>query len=141
MTALLKSLAPPIDRGPRQGTKQKYNNTLAPYQTCEKAGSKYDRGTYFVVKWAEIYLAAARARLAPLIQGYDLKTVDLYAMQQTCAYEVGFWCMVTERVTVDEALRPLQSGTRSSANCLRRRNGKVSTTRSSSLARLLRTHR
>lgn len=41
-----------------------------------------------MIKWANIYLADALKRISPLIEGYDLKVVDLYAMQTTCAYEV-----------------------------------------------------
>lgn len=38
-------------------------------------------------EWAEVYLANATARLAPLAPGLDLNTTDIYNMQSTCAYE------------------------------------------------------
>jgi hypothetical protein len=66
-----------------------FNNTLAPYKTCPAANdrSKGDRGTYYVIQWAEKYLAGARDRLDPLIDGYNLSIEDTFTMQQLCAYE------------------------------------------------------
>jgi hypothetical protein len=66
-----------------------FNNTLAPYKTCPNANdrSKGDRGTQFVIKWADIYLVAARERLQAQLDGYDLTIEDVFTMQQLCAYE------------------------------------------------------
>ncbi|THG96255.1 hypothetical protein EW026_g5547 [Hermanssonia centrifuga] len=66
-----------------------YNNTLAPYKTCPNADikSKADRGSWYVRKWAGIYLKDAQARLAPQLKGYDLSIEDVYTLQQMCAYE------------------------------------------------------
>ena len=50
--------------------------------------SKSDRGTWYVRKWAEIYLKDAHARLAPQLNGYDMSIEDIYTLQQMCAYEV-----------------------------------------------------
>ncbi|EKM51374.1 uncharacterized protein PHACADRAFT_129290 [Phanerochaete carnosa HHB-10118-sp] len=66
-----------------------FNNTLAPYKTCPNTDdkTKADRGTWFVRKWAEVYLKDAQARLAPQIHGYNLTIEDVYTLQQMCAYE------------------------------------------------------
>jgi len=66
-----------------------FNNTLAPYKTCPNANSKKraSRSLFYVRQWADIYLADAHARLAPLMQGYDLTIEDVYTFQQMCAYE------------------------------------------------------
>ncbi|TCD62276.1 hypothetical protein EIP91_007115 [Steccherinum ochraceum] len=66
-----------------------YNNTLSPYKTCPNASSKKraSRSLHYVRQWADIYLANAHARLAPLMEGYDLSVEDVYTFQQMCAYE------------------------------------------------------
>ncbi|KAF8228627.1 phosphoglycerate mutase-like protein [Tricholoma matsutake] len=66
-----------------------FNNTLAPYKTCpnHNTRSKGDRGTWYVRKWANIYLQGAVKRLKPNMPGFDLVIEDVYAMQQLCAYE------------------------------------------------------
>jgi len=66
-----------------------FNNTLAPYMTCPNAniGEKSDRGTWYVSKWADIYLKDAQRRLAEEIPGFDLSIEDTYSLQQMCAYE------------------------------------------------------
>lgn len=51
--------------------------------------NKSDRGTWYVRKWADIYLKDAQARLAPQLKGYDLSIEDVYTLQQMCAYEVS----------------------------------------------------
>ncbi|KAJ7869626.1 phosphoglycerate mutase-like protein, partial [Mycena leptocephala] len=65
------------------------NNTLAPYKTCPNVNDplKADRGRGFVAAWADVYLQNALKRLAPLIEGYELRVEDVYVMQQMCAYE------------------------------------------------------
>ncbi|KAI0072842.1 phosphoglycerate mutase-like protein [Panus rudis PR-1116 ss-1] len=66
-----------------------FNNTLSPYKTCPNArtSGKSDRSLYYVREWAGVYLADAHARLAPLLEGYDLSIEEIYTMQQMCAYE------------------------------------------------------
>ncbi|KAF9077271.1 histidine phosphatase superfamily [Rhodocollybia butyracea] len=66
-----------------------FNNTLAPYDTCHNARELpiADRGTWYVKKWANIYLNDTRARLQSQIDGYDLTIEDVFTMQQMCAYE------------------------------------------------------
>ncbi|KAF9002167.1 histidine phosphatase superfamily [Cyathus striatus] len=66
-----------------------FNNTLAPYKTCPNANSmsKAERGSWYLRRWADIYLKDALKRLRPQFQGYELSAEDLYAMQQLCAYE------------------------------------------------------
>lgn len=59
--------------------------------TCPNAnvGDRGSRGNYYVQKWIAVYLADALARIQALLDGYTLKIEDVYAMQFTCAYEVG----------------------------------------------------
>ncbi|GJE91986.1 phosphoglycerate mutase-like protein [Phanerochaete sordida] len=66
-----------------------FNNTLASYMTCPNFffPDKGGRATWYVERWADIYLADALDRLALQLHGYDLTTEDLYAMQEMCAYE------------------------------------------------------
>ncbi|KAH8087891.1 phosphoglycerate mutase-like protein [Cristinia sonorae] len=66
-----------------------FNNTLAPYKTCPNANSvkRSSRSLSYVRQWADIYLADAHARLAPLMKGYSLTIEDVYTFQQMCAYE------------------------------------------------------
>ncbi|KIP05069.1 hypothetical protein PHLGIDRAFT_31059 [Phlebiopsis gigantea 11061_1 CR5-6] len=66
-----------------------FNNTLAPYKTCNNADdkAKSDRAIWYVRRWADIYLKDAHARLAPQLKGYDLSIEDIYTLQQMCAYE------------------------------------------------------
>jgi hypothetical protein len=52
--------------------------------------SKGDRGTWYVAKWAPIYLKDALERLKGNMKGFDLVVEDVYAMQQLCAYEVHY---------------------------------------------------
>ncbi|KAK7691641.1 hypothetical protein QCA50_005040 [Cerrena zonata] len=66
-----------------------FNNTLAPYKTCPNAetSGKSNRSLFYVREWAQRYLAAAHARLAPQLEGYSLSIEDVFTMQQLCAYE------------------------------------------------------
>ncbi|GAA6037522.1 hypothetical protein JCM8097_008236 [Rhodosporidiobolus ruineniae] len=66
-----------------------FNNTLAPYMTCENA-NRYDltRGPKKMSEWQEIYLKGALARLQPLVEGVELTARDLFNMQLLCAYEL-----------------------------------------------------
>ncbi|KXN93292.1 3-phytase B, partial [Leucoagaricus sp. SymC.cos] len=66
-----------------------FNNTLSPYKTCPNANinEKADRGVWYESRWADIYLADARKRLAKDIKGFDLTTENVFTMQQMCAYE------------------------------------------------------
>lgn len=67
------------------------NNTLAPYENCPNANNAVSSfGSDQANKWANIYLQSTLKRLAPLIRGYNLTINDLIAMQELCAYEVGF---------------------------------------------------
>lgn len=117
-----------------------YNNTLSPYMTCPNSRdrSKSDRGTAFVKEWAQIYLKDARERLQVELDGFDLKVEDVYTMQQMCAYEVssiaeGVLSVWRDVLNLTLGLRNGDrrslSGTPSSANCSRRKNGKDLTTR------------
>ncbi|KAK7037570.1 hypothetical protein VNI00_011062 [Paramarasmius palmivorus] len=66
-----------------------FNNTLAPYDVCPNANRRTvsDRGTWYVARWADKYLATARKRLQKQIKGFELSIEDVYTMQQMCAYE------------------------------------------------------
>ncbi|RXW17979.1 hypothetical protein EST38_g7881 [Candolleomyces aberdarensis] len=66
-----------------------FNNTLAPYDTClnTQIRSKSHRGIWYQERWAARYLKDARERLSAQLPGFDLTIEDVYAMQQTCAYE------------------------------------------------------
>jgi hypothetical protein len=57
---------------------------------CPNAGdrAKADRGTVYVRQWAEIFLADAKKRIQPMLEGYTLVAEDVYSMMQMCAYEV-----------------------------------------------------
>lgn len=71
--------------------KQCDQGTLAPYDQCPNANNAVSAiGNNFTTKWASIYLADAQKRLAPHVQGFALNATWLFAMQQTCAYEVRF---------------------------------------------------
>ena len=58
--------------------------------SCPNAetSGKSNRSLYYVREWAQIYLAAAHARLVPQLEGYALSVEDVFTMQQLCAYEV-----------------------------------------------------
>ena len=73
-----------------------FNNTLAPYTTCNNANinEKGDRGVWYTERWVDIYLQNARKRLAKEIEGFDLTIEDVYTMQQLCAYEVSYPCIL-----------------------------------------------
>ncbi|KIM58916.1 hypothetical protein SCLCIDRAFT_127317 [Scleroderma citrinum Foug A] len=66
-----------------------FNNTLAPYRSClnNEDRSKAYRGLGPANEWATRYLENAVKRLQKHISGMTLTVDDLYAMQQTCAYE------------------------------------------------------
>lgn len=46
------------------------------------------RGTWYVKRWADVYLKTARERLQRQITGFELSIEDVYTMQLMCAYEV-----------------------------------------------------
>ena len=67
------------------------NNTLAPFGNCVNANNAINSfGSVQSNAWAEVYLAPTLKRLSPLLKGFNLTTTDLIAMQQLCAYEVGY---------------------------------------------------
>jgi hypothetical protein len=41
-----------------------------------------------VRQWAEVFLADAKKRIQPMLEGYTLVAEDVYSMMQMCAYEV-----------------------------------------------------
>ena len=65
-------------------------HTTDTIRRCPNAddSKKADRGSWYLRKWAAIYLEDARARLQRHIQGFNLTIEDVYTMQQMCAYEV-----------------------------------------------------
>lgn len=81
-----------------------FNDTGSPYKTCTNAnraigrlphisivetnGSSGNFGVNESNAWVQIYLQGAVKRLQPQIIGINLTVSDVFAMQQTCAYEV-----------------------------------------------------
>jgi hypothetical protein len=55
--------------------------------TCSRR-TKADRGTVYVRQWAEVFLADAKKRIQPVLEGYTLVAEDVHSMMQMCAYEV-----------------------------------------------------
>jgi hypothetical protein len=53
-----------------------------------KIPSRADRSIPYVREWASIYLQNATKRIQEEIKGLDIDFVDVYTMQQICAYEV-----------------------------------------------------
>ncbi|EPQ30302.1 uncharacterized protein PFL1_02418 [Pseudozyma flocculosa PF-1] len=64
-----------------------FNNTLAPYDTCNNSDTITVGDTYLRPVWDEIYLANATKRLQPYVDGLNLTTDLVYGMQSLCAYE------------------------------------------------------
>lgn len=50
--------------------------------------NKADRGTWYLRRWADIYLKKARKRLQRQISGFEFTIEEVYSMQLMCAYEV-----------------------------------------------------
>ena len=96
--------------------------------------SKADRGVWYLERWAARYLKAARERLSAQLPGFDLTIEDVYAMQQTCAYEVWRFPMLREGNRTNK-IRPLHLDIPNSASCSPKRNGKDSTMRKFSVLR------
>lgn len=66
-----------------------YNNTLAPYMTCENANSpELSDGARLTQQWLDTYLTPARGRLQEDLEGIELTTTDVWSMQAMCAYEM-----------------------------------------------------
>lgn len=63
------------------------NNTLAP--ACRNFDTFYDYGNTLQERWIDTYLKDAVERLDPLVEGLNLTTTDVFAMQDACAYEVS----------------------------------------------------
>jgi len=63
-----------------------FNNTLSPDKTCPN-GDRTERATWYVHRWVEKYLEAARERLNAQLDGIKLNAEDVYAMQMMCPYE------------------------------------------------------
>lgn len=68
---------------------ESFNNTLAPTKACPNSrdGTKAGRGLWYLTRWTDIYLLEAQERLQKQINGFELEIMDVFAMQQTCAYE------------------------------------------------------
>ncbi|TIC05593.1 phosphoglycerate mutase-like protein [Wallemia mellicola] len=62
-----------------------FNNTLNPMQTCKE--KEVDIGDDLKKEWYNIYLQDALARINEQTVGYEFTIDDIYAMQDTCAYE------------------------------------------------------
>lgn len=64
-----------------------FNNTLAPYDTCNDSNTIEAGDTVLDPKWKSTYLANATSRLQPHIPGLNLTADLVYGMQSLCAYE------------------------------------------------------
>jgi len=64
-----------------------FNNTLAPYDTCNNSNTLTVGDLYLTPVWRDIYLKDATARLQPYVTGLNLTTDLVYGMQSLCAYE------------------------------------------------------
>lgn len=64
-----------------------FNNTLAPYDTCNNSNSIFVGDTILDAEWKPIYLANATKRLQPLVPGLNLTDDLTFGMQSLCAYE------------------------------------------------------
>ncbi|GAA6013176.1 hypothetical protein JCM10207_006195 [Rhodosporidiobolus poonsookiae] len=66
-----------------------FNNTLAPYMTCENANRRdLTHGPARMAEWMQVYLANALERLQPQVEGVELTVRDVFNMQLLCAYEL-----------------------------------------------------
>ncbi|KIK68813.1 hypothetical protein GYMLUDRAFT_237805 [Collybiopsis luxurians FD-317 M1] len=85
-----------------------FKGSIAPFATCSNVNKPViaKRGSWYVQRWAAIYLNQTRERLQSQVDEYELTIADVFAMQHLCAYE--------------------QSVTPNSVDCSRERNGKVS---------------
>ncbi|KIJ59176.1 hypothetical protein HYDPIDRAFT_101150, partial [Hydnomerulius pinastri MD-312] len=66
-----------------------FNNTLAPYRSCSNNDdpNKGWRGGDPMNEWVAIYLQKALHRLQKHVTGMELTFADVFAMQETCAFE------------------------------------------------------
>lgn len=64
-----------------------FNNTLAPYDTCNNSDTITIGDTYLRPVWDPIYLTNATQRLSQYVTGLNLTTELVYGMQGLCAYE------------------------------------------------------
>lgn len=64
-----------------------FNNTLAPYDTCNNSKSIVVGDSILLPEWKSIYLVNATQRLQPQVSGLNLTTELVYGMQSLCAYE------------------------------------------------------
>ncbi|KAI0044628.1 phosphoglycerate mutase-like protein [Auriscalpium vulgare] len=65
-----------------------FNSTLASYDFCDNSNNAIaDLGYDKAAQWALKYTAPTIKRLSKFIQGYNLTSSDIIAMQQSCPYE------------------------------------------------------
>ncbi|KAI0734596.1 histidine phosphatase superfamily [Fomitopsis betulina] len=66
-----------------------FNSTLSPQATCPNNVNNVagNLGGWATGNWTEVYLNTTVTRLQRYVTGLDLKTSDIYAMQELCAYE------------------------------------------------------
>lgn len=78
-----------IESGSSLGPDQFFNNTLAPYDTCNNSNTVYLGDSYSRPIWDKIYLKDATERLQKYVTGLNLTDELVYGMQALCAYEVS----------------------------------------------------
>lgn len=76
-----------LEGGDGLGTDGAFNNTLAPYDTCNNSDTITVGDTYLRPIWDAIYLPNATARLQQYVSGLELTNEMVYGMQSLCAYE------------------------------------------------------
>lgn len=77
-----------------------FNNTLAPYDTCNNSNNALGNiAGNSVANWQNIYLKDALTRISADVVGLNLTISDLAAMQQLCSYEVGTYVDITFEVS------------------------------------------
>lgn len=66
-----------------------FNNTLAPYETCNNSDTLTVGDNYLVPTWNAIYLPNITQRLAPYVSGLNLTDDMTFGMLSLCAYETA----------------------------------------------------
>lgn len=65
-----------------------FNNTLAPYDTCNNSNTITVGDTYLTPVWEKIYTKDTITRLQQYVQsGFNVTAKEVYGMQSLCAYE------------------------------------------------------
>lgn len=71
-----------------------FNTTLAPYEQCPNSNlaNVGQLGNAKAAEWAAVYTSSIIKRLSGFLDGVNLTSSDIVAMQDMCAYEVRSRC-------------------------------------------------